>query len=120
MQMGKLRFGRSMFDCLSSGSRSSCFCMNFMENEEEFERKQLITSEKSHLLGLKDVVSGNQTLAFHLKPKVTILYIYVCVFFLNPNLIIKFSLYSLISQKKKLLTTFQKSKFKKKSERFVI
>ncbi|KAH7511886.1 hypothetical protein FEM48_Zijuj12G0030600 [Ziziphus jujuba var. spinosa] len=67
--MGKLSLGR-MLDCLclSSGS-SSCFCMNSVEHQDEFEKRPLIASEKSQLLRLKDVVSGNQTLAFQLKPK---------------------------------------------------
>ena len=66
--MGKLSFG-NMLDCLylSSGS-CSCFCTNTLE--DEFEKKPLITSDKTQLLRLKDVVAGNQTLAFQLKPKV--------------------------------------------------
>ncbi|XVF49222.1 hypothetical protein PTKIN_Ptkin03bG0251300 [Pterospermum kingtungense] len=65
--MGKLSFGK-MLDCLylSSGS-CTCFCMNTLE--DEFERKLLITSDKTQSLRLKDVVAGNQTLAFQLKPK---------------------------------------------------
>ncbi|XP_048321173.2 heavy metal-associated isoprenylated plant protein 45 [Ziziphus jujuba] len=71
--MGKLSLGR-MLDCLclSSGS-SSCFCMNSVEHQDEFEKRPLIASEKSQLLRLKDVVSGNQTLAFQLKPKMVLL-----------------------------------------------
>ncbi|XVE98211.1 hypothetical protein REPUB_Repub03eG0086100 [Reevesia pubescens] len=70
--MGKLSFGK-MLDCLylSSGS-CSCFCMNTL-GDDEFEKKPLITSEKTKLLRLKDVVSGNQTLAFQLKPKMVVL-----------------------------------------------
>ena len=41
-----------------------------MENQDEFERRPLIASDKGQLLRLKDVVAGNQTLAFQLKPKV--------------------------------------------------
>ncbi|XP_022756460.1 protein SODIUM POTASSIUM ROOT DEFECTIVE 2-like [Durio zibethinus] len=69
--MGKLSFGK-MLDCLylSSGS-CSCFCMNTLE--DEFEKKPLITSDKTQLLRLKDVVAGNQTLAFQLKPKMVVL-----------------------------------------------
>ncbi|KAK8644903.1 hypothetical protein V6N13_118764 [Hibiscus sabdariffa] len=69
--MGKLSFGK-MLDCLylSSGS-CSCFCMNTLD--DEFEKKPLVTSEKTQLLRLKDVVSGNQTLAFQLKPKMVVL-----------------------------------------------
>lgn len=66
--MGKL--GR-MLDtfCLSSGS-NSCFCVNSMEFDDEFERKPLIASDSDQKLRLKDVVAGKQTLAFQLKPKV--------------------------------------------------
>ncbi|XP_065850500.1 heavy metal-associated isoprenylated plant protein 35 [Euphorbia lathyris] len=56
---------------------SSCLCINNLENEEkeEFLIKPLIGgSDKSQqLLRLKDVVSTNQTLAFHLKPKMVVL-----------------------------------------------
>ncbi|XWS72000.1 hypothetical protein CRYUN_Cryun02cG0003100 [Craigia yunnanensis] len=69
--MGKLSFGK-MLDCLylSPGS-CSCFCMNILE--DEFEKKPLITPDKTQLLRLKDVVAGNQTLAFQLKPKMVVL-----------------------------------------------
>ncbi|XP_059433024.1 protein SODIUM POTASSIUM ROOT DEFECTIVE 2 [Corylus avellana] len=71
--MGKLSFGR-VLDCLClSSCSSSCFCMNTMENQDEFERRPLIASDKGQLLRLKDVVSGNQTLAFQLKPKMVTL-----------------------------------------------
>ncbi|KAK7314504.1 hypothetical protein VNO77_33029 [Canavalia gladiata] len=68
--MGKL--GR-MLDtfCLSSGS-NSCFCINSMDFEDEFEKKPLIVSS-DHKLRLKDVVAGKQTLAFQLKPQIVIL-----------------------------------------------
>ncbi|XWS17221.1 hypothetical protein CRYUN_Cryun33cG0049700 [Craigia yunnanensis] len=70
--MGKLSFGK-MLDCLYLPSGScSCFCMNTLE-DDEFEKKPLITSEKIQLLRLKDVVAGNQTLAFQLKPKMVVL-----------------------------------------------
>lgn len=72
--MGKLSFGK-MLDCLNLSSGScTCFCMNTLE-EDEFEKKPLIASEKTQLLRLKDVVSGNhhQTLAFQLKPKTVVL-----------------------------------------------
>ncbi|KAL4320204.1 hypothetical protein GQ457_18G000720 [Hibiscus cannabinus] len=73
--MGKLSFGK-MLDCLHlssiSGSSCSCFCMNTLDNDE-FEKKPLVTSDKTQLLRLKDVVSGNQTLGFQLKPKVVTL-----------------------------------------------
>ncbi|WVZ15834.1 protein SODIUM POTASSIUM ROOT DEFECTIVE 2 [Vigna radiata var. radiata] len=69
--MGKL--GR-MLDtiCLSFGS-NTCFCMNSMEFEDEFEQKPLIVSATDHKLRLKDVVDGKQTLAFQLKPQIVTL-----------------------------------------------
>ncbi|XP_050271748.1 protein SODIUM POTASSIUM ROOT DEFECTIVE 2 [Quercus robur] len=71
--MGKLSFGKVLdCFCLTSCS-SSCFCMNSAETQDEFESKPLIASDKSQLLRLKDVVSGNQTLAFQLKPKMVML-----------------------------------------------
>ncbi|KAF7819842.1 protein SODIUM POTASSIUM ROOT DEFECTIVE 2-like [Senna tora] len=70
------RLGR-MLDtfCLSSGSSNSCFCVNSMEFDDEFEGKPLMASDSSDQkkLRLKDVVSGKQTLAFQLKPKIVIL-----------------------------------------------
>ncbi|KAJ0031523.1 hypothetical protein Pint_13132 [Pistacia integerrima] len=71
--MGKLSFGK-MLDCLCLNTSScSCFCLNTLESEDEFEEKPLIMSERTQLLRLKDVVSGNQTLAFQLKPKMVVL-----------------------------------------------
>lgn len=71
--MGKLSRMLDTF-CLSSGS-NSCFCLNSIEFEDEFESKPLIASDKDdHKLRLKDVVSGKQTLAFQLKPKVDFLF----------------------------------------------
>ncbi|MED6180748.1 hypothetical protein PIB30_013125 [Stylosanthes scabra] len=73
--MGKL--GR-MLDtfCLSSSSSASstsCFCINSLDfDEDEFEAKPLIASDHKKLR-LKDVVSGKQTLAFQLKPKIVML-----------------------------------------------
>jgi len=67
--MGKLS---KMLDtlCLSSGS-NSCFCLNSINFDDEFESKPLIASERDdQKLRLKDVVAGKQTLAFQLKPKV--------------------------------------------------
>lgn len=73
--MGKLSFGKVLDSfCLSSCS-SSCFCMNSAETQDEFESKPLIASDKSQLLRLKDVVSGKQTLAFQLKPKVRLFFL---------------------------------------------
>lgn len=72
--MGKLSFGR-VLDCFSlSSCPSACFCMNSMETQDEFERRPLIPSDKDQLLRLKDVVAGNQTLAFQLKPKVRLFF----------------------------------------------
>lgn len=71
--MGKLSFGK-VWDCLclSSGSSSSCFCLNSLENEDYvFEKRPLIASDKGQVLRMKDVVSDTQTLAFQLKPKVS-------------------------------------------------
>ncbi|KAB2019552.1 hypothetical protein ES319_D07G004200v1 [Gossypium barbadense] len=72
--MGKLSLGK-MLDCLYlssiSGSSCSCFCMN-NALDDEFERKPLMVSKKTQLR-LKDVVSGKQTLAFQLKPKMVVL-----------------------------------------------
>ena len=48
--------------------------MNTLETHDEFESKPLIASDKSQLLRLKDVVAGNQTLAFQLKPKVRLFF----------------------------------------------
>ncbi|KAI8570985.1 hypothetical protein RHMOL_Rhmol01G0081900 [Rhododendron molle] len=72
--MGKLSFGRVLDSlCLSNGS-SSCFCTNSLENQDEyFETKPLVASEEKHLVRLKDVLAGPQTLAFQLKPKMVVL-----------------------------------------------
>ncbi|WCJ29752.1 Heavy metal transport/detoxification superfamily protein [Euphorbia peplus] len=73
--MGKLgRLGK-ILDCLcvSSCPSSSCFCINLEEEDEEFESKALLTTDKKELPRLKDVVSANQTLAFQLKPKMVVL-----------------------------------------------
>lgn len=69
--MGKLSLGK-ILDCLciSSPGSCSCFCLNTLEGQDEFEKKPLMKSDGGQLLRLKDVVSGNQTLAFQLKPKV--------------------------------------------------
>uniref|UniRef100_I1KIT5 HMA domain-containing protein n=1 Tax=Glycine max TaxID=3847 RepID=I1KIT5_SOYBN len=69
--MGKLGRVLDTF-CLSFGS-NTCFCMNSMEFEDEFEKKPLIVSDSDHKLRLKDVVDGKQTLAFQLKPQIVTL-----------------------------------------------
>jgi len=67
--MGKLGKMLDTF-CLSSGS-NSCFCLNSVNFDDEFESKPLIASDKDdQKLRLKDVFAGKQTLAFQLKPKV--------------------------------------------------
>lgn len=73
--MGKLQKKvAKVLDCFSPSScgSNSCFCINSMEDQEdEFDKEPLMPTEKDdHLLTLKDVVNGNQTLAFQLKPKV--------------------------------------------------
>ncbi|XP_057467518.1 heavy metal-associated isoprenylated plant protein 7-like [Actinidia eriantha] len=72
--MGKLSFGR-VLDCLClSSASSSCFCINSLENQDnEFEREPLVESDGGHLVRLKDVLAGPQTLAFQLKPKMVVL-----------------------------------------------
>ncbi|AET05298.1 putative heavy metal-associated domain, HMA [Medicago truncatula] len=70
--MGKLGKMLDNF-CLSSGS-NSCFCLNSINFDDEFESKPLIASDRDdQKLLLKDVVAGKQTLAFQLKPKMVIL-----------------------------------------------
>ncbi|XP_028800128.1 protein SODIUM POTASSIUM ROOT DEFECTIVE 2-like [Neltuma alba] len=69
--MGKLGKMLDTF-CFSSCS-NSCFCVNSMEFDDEFEGKPLIVSDADQKLRLKDVVAGKQTLAFQLKPKIVIL-----------------------------------------------
>lgn len=89
--MGKKEsgFGKILgcFPCSSSpsspSSRPSCFsCINAMEptsvhdSEEELERRPLVKSEGGRVMRLKDVLLSDdddehQTLAFQLKPKVS-------------------------------------------------
>ncbi|XP_077211763.1 heavy metal-associated isoprenylated plant protein 45-like [Tasmannia lanceolata] len=72
--MGKLSLGRVLdCFCLSACSNSSCFCMNSLDTQDDIERKALIGSEASQMVRIRDVVSGNQTLAFQLKPKMVVL-----------------------------------------------
>nr|DAD44749.1 TPA_asm: hypothetical protein HUJ06_002979 [Nelumbo nucifera] len=75
--MGKLRFGR-VLDCLclSPASNTSCFCMNFLDTQDdmEFDRKPLIGGGNGgKLMKLKDIFEEKQTLAFQLKPKMVVL-----------------------------------------------
>ncbi|XP_042477107.1 heavy metal-associated isoprenylated plant protein 45-like [Macadamia integrifolia] len=72
--MGKLSFGW-MLDilCLSPGSNSSCFCINSLGCKDESERRSLIPSNGGQLVKLRDFIDGNQSLAFHLKPKTVVL-----------------------------------------------
>ncbi|KAL7255390.1 hypothetical protein ACSBR1_009528 [Camellia fascicularis] len=54
--MGKLSLGR-VLDCLCLSSNSnSCFCINSLENQDEFESKPLVASEGGNLVKLKDYV----------------------------------------------------------------
>lgn len=77
--MGKLSFSRILNNfCVSPGS-NSCFCISSFEAEDEIERKTL-TSDGAHLFRLKDLVDGNQTLAFHSKPKVSSILPKLCQF----------------------------------------
>ncbi|CAK9329522.1 unnamed protein product [Citrullus colocynthis] len=80
--MGKLKKMAKVFDCftLSSCNSTSCFCINSMEVQDEedefFDKQPLIATNNNkdnQLLTLKDVVNGNQTLAFQLKPKMVTL-----------------------------------------------
>ncbi|KAJ4953608.1 hypothetical protein NE237_030440 [Protea cynaroides] len=72
--MGKLSFGWMLEClCLSSASNSSCFCLNSLDNRDDSERKSLIPSNGGQLMKLRDFVDGNQSLAFHLKPKTVVL-----------------------------------------------
>lgn len=74
--MGKLSLGK-VLDCLcftTPGSSCSCFCINSLDSQDDgFEKKPLIPSDKGRLMRLKDVVADNQTLAFQLKPKMVVL-----------------------------------------------
>ncbi|GAB4832946.1 hypothetical protein Ancab_006966 [Ancistrocladus abbreviatus] len=74
--MGRLSFGR-MLDCLFVSSCSkSCFCINSLESQDDdevAEMKPLVASDGDRLLRLKDLVSGQQTLALQLKPKTVVL-----------------------------------------------
>ncbi|RWR77499.1 protein SODIUM POTASSIUM ROOT DEFECTIVE 2-like protein [Cinnamomum micranthum f. kanehirae] len=73
--MGKLKLGR-MLDCLClSCSSSTCFCMNGLEGEDSMERKALIGSDGVEMMRIKDIIggTGNQTLAYQLKPKMVVL-----------------------------------------------
>lgn len=77
--MGRISFGRVLLDCLClSNDSKSCFCINSVEAAEdeeelELERKPLVGTGESQILRLKDVVSGHQSLALHLKPKTVVL-----------------------------------------------
>ncbi|KAL7167623.1 hypothetical protein ACSBR2_038147 [Camellia fascicularis] len=56
--MGKLSLGR-VLDCLCLSSNSNyCFCINSLENQDEFESKPLVASEGGNLVKLKDVLEG--------------------------------------------------------------
>ncbi|XP_043697598.1 heavy metal-associated isoprenylated plant protein 45-like [Telopea speciosissima] len=73
--MGKLSFGWILDSLrLSPASNSSCFCINSLESgDDDSERRSLIPSNGEQLVRLKDFIDGNQSLAFHLKPKTVVL-----------------------------------------------
>ncbi|XP_068647124.1 heavy metal-associated isoprenylated plant protein 45-like [Aristolochia californica] len=72
--MGKKSLSRVLDSlCLSSCSNSSCFCMYSFDGEDAIERKALIGSKVGELVRIRDIVHGNQTLAFQLKPKMVVL-----------------------------------------------
>lgn len=77
--MGRISFGRVLLDCLClSNDSKSCFCINSVEAAEdeeelELERKPLVGNGETQIVRLKDVVSGHQSLALHLKPKTVVL-----------------------------------------------
>lgn len=80
--MGKLDKMLDML-CLSSSS-NSCFYLNSVEFDDEFESKPLIASDKNaHKHRLEDVISGKQTLSCQLKPKVNFFFSFTiyCSFF---------------------------------------
>ncbi|KAL6974364.1 hypothetical protein U1Q18_028546 [Sarracenia purpurea var. burkii] len=71
--MGKLSFGRVLSCiCLSSAS-STCFCINSLENQDEFERDPIVAFEGKHVVRHKDALSRPQTMDFQLKPKMVVL-----------------------------------------------
>ncbi|XP_058075715.1 uncharacterized protein LOC131224192 [Magnolia sinica] len=80
--MGKLGFGR-VLDCLCLRTCSnSSFCMNSLDNQDDMERRALIGSDGGQMMRTRDVADGNQTLAFHLKPKVFLSSLFFFFFFL--------------------------------------
>lgn len=76
MKMGKLSFGRVLDRFCVSSCSSACVCINSMETQDEFETRSLIRSDKGQLPRLKDVVAGNQTLAYQLMPKVRLFFLW--------------------------------------------
>ncbi|KAL5975160.1 hypothetical protein ACLOJK_031839 [Asimina triloba] len=70
--MGKLGLGK-VLDCLClPACSSSCLCTNSLDTQDDMENRALIGS-RDKTLKFGDVGDGNQTLAFHLKPKVVVL-----------------------------------------------
>ncbi|KAG9459324.1 hypothetical protein H6P81_003832 [Aristolochia fimbriata] len=57
----------------SNCSNASCFCMNSFDDEDAIERKALIGTEVGEMVKIRDIIHGNQTLAFQLKPKMVVL-----------------------------------------------
>lgn len=62
------------FLCLSC-SNSSCFCMSVLERQGSMERKALIGNDGSEMVRIRDIMDGNQTLAYQLEPKVSFLFL---------------------------------------------
>lgn len=60
------------FLCLSC-SNSSCFCMSVLERQNSMERKALIGNDGGEMVRIRDIMVGNQTLAYQLKPKMVVL-----------------------------------------------
>lgn len=72
--MGKLRLGKMLDRLCFSCSSSACFCMNGVEEEEDrMERKALTGSDRGQMVKIRDIMDGNMTLAYQLKPKMVVL-----------------------------------------------
>lgn len=68
-----------VLDCFSlSLCANACACVHAVEEDEDEanERRALVSSQLEELVKLKDFVDGAaKTLAFHLEPKVCLLYL---------------------------------------------
>lgn len=74
--MGKLRVRRILEVLCLSCSNSSCFCMKVLERQDSMERKALIGNDGREMVRIRDIMGGNQTLAYQLEPKVSLLFFY--------------------------------------------